>query len=349
MSWTFVACVLIAFAWLALFYLWGKCFLTLIHAGRDAASSIAFGYLILQIIYQVIYLPFYLCRGSYRATVYIWIGVVGVASVFLLFYLRKNKSEKRQRLKGNEIAGIAVAAILILSLACYISLHVSFYGADTVDYINRMNEFYYKDTMWITEGTLFFHYGMCSMFEFFTIPSLLTGIKPYYLSLFTVRIVGICLFSLITYRMGFIVFKKESQSFSWAALALSVITPYLLMFWGSMYTAEFFYWRIYEAKGFCQFVLLLIGFSVFLEMFRKDSDRKTLWKEQLIVGLAAVPVSASSLTSYLFLLLMGVLSILAFDRLKKGLVTIRSSMICALPNVIYLAAYFFEKMGIIVL
>ena len=348
MSWTFVACVLIAFAWLGLFYLWGRGFLTLIKAERDVASSIAFGYLALQVIYQVIYLPFYFSRGSFRATAYIWMGIVGVVSVLLL-YLRKRPDEDRKRLNMIEKIGVCIAGILVLGLAIYISLHVPYYGQDTRTYINTMNESYYRDSLWIEEGRLDFHYGMSSMFQFFTIPSLLTGIKPYYNSLFTVRIVGICLMSLIVYRTGIVVFRKEGKNFCWPAIVLSVLAPSLLMFWGSIYTAEFFYWRINEAKGFCQFILLPLGFSVTLAMFKEGIDRKSLWKQQLLVGLSAVSISASSLTPYLFLLFMGTVSLLAYDMLKSGWKTVRYAAICAIPNLIYLLVYILETKGIIVL
>ena len=347
MSWTFVACVGIAFAWLGLFYLWGRGFLTFIRAEQDLASSIAFGYLVLQFIYQIIYLPFYFARGSYRATVYIWLVIVAVASVLLCFFLRKHSSGQKQQLKTIEKAGVCLVSLLVLGLAFYISLHVPFYGQDTRVYISEMNESYYRDTMWVNARDTF-HYGMCSMFQFFTISSLATGIRPYYISLFSVRIVGICLFSLTLYRIGKVLFQKESIGISWAALFLAVIGSYMLMFWGSNYTAEFFYWRINEAKGYCQFVLLPIAFLIFLSMFRKNVDRKTLWKEQLLVGLAAVPVSASSLTPYLFFLLMGTFALLAYDKLKTGWKTIGCSMLCALPNILYLVLYILiDKQGII--
>lgn len=347
MSWTFVACVLIAFAWMALFFLWGRAFLTYIKVEYDISSSIVFGYLVLQIIYQGIYLPFYLARGSYRATAWIWIGIVSIISVFLLIYVMNHRMN--HHLKKNEKIGVFIAGILVLGLAVYISLHVPFYGADTRDYIARMNDFIYKDSMWITSGTLSFHYGMSSMFEFFTLPSLFTGIKPYYISLFTVRILGICLFSLIAYRTGTIVFGKKGNHISWSAVVLAVLVPYLLMLWGSNYTAEFFYWRINEAKGYCQFVLLSLAFSVFLAMFREDSDRKALWKEQLLIGLAAVPVSGSSLTSYIFLVFLSVCSLLVYEKFKEGWRTIKYSVICAVPNLCYLLIYFLETQGIIVL
>lgn len=347
MSWTFVACVGIAFAWIVLFYLWGRAFLTFIHAKRDAASSIAFGYLVLQMLYQVIYLPFFFTRGSYRATVYIWFGIVIAGSVGLVLYLRENKIQDKceSKMQKREIAGVALAVVTVLGLAFYIALRVPLYGDDTVTYITIMNQNYYRDSMWISAGTLNFHFGMCSMFQFFTIPSLLTGIRPYYISLFTVRIVGIVLFSMIVYRIGVIVFKRNEKSFCWHAVILAAISPYLLMFWGSMYTAEFFYWRINEAKGFCQFVLLPLGFSVFLSMFRTDVDRKPYWKEQFLVALSAVAVSSSSLTPFLFLLLMGVSALLAFDKLKNGWRTIGNTAICAIPNLIYLIVYILDKQG----
>lgn len=348
MSWTFVACVGIAFAWLGLFYLWGRGFLTLIKAEQGLASSIAFGYLVLQFLYQIIYLPFYFTRGSYRALTYTWLSIVLVFSVFLIVFLQKKRTKRRLEVKLFEKVGICLAAVLVFALAWFISLHVPFYGQDTRVYISKMNESIYRDSIWINEGELHFHYGMCSMFQFFTTPSLFTGIKPYYISLFTVRIVGVSLFSLIAYRTGKALFQKGIE-FCWSAVALSVLAPYLLMFWGSNYTAEFFYWRIYEAKGFGQFILFPIAFSVFLEMFRQNTDRKVLWKKQMLVGLSAVAVSASSLTPYIFFLLMGTLALLIYDKLKNGWKTVGCSIACALPNLIYLVVYILEKQSLIVL
>jgi len=348
MSWTFIACVGVAFAWMGLFYLWGSTFLTIIHAENGLASSVCFGYLVLQVLYQVIYLPFYLTRGSYRALSYTWLGLIVLSSVFLVFFLARKGVRKESLNRGGRV-GICIAGVLIISLACYISLHVPFYGQDTVTYISAMNDSYYRDTMWVVYGGTSLHYGMCSMFQFFTTSSLLTGIKPYYISLFTVRVVGICLFSMITYRIGETIFKKTDKDFSWPAVILSVVAPSLLMFWGSMYTAEFFYWRINEAKGFCQFVLLPLGFSVFLSMFERNVDRKPLWKKQVMVGLSAVAISASSLTPYLFLVLMATIALLAYDKLKDGWKTVGWSAICMSINLIYLAMYILEKKGMIVL
>ena len=348
MSWTFVACVGIAFAWMTLFYLWGRGFLTAIRAETDVASCIPFGYVFLQAIYHVFYLPFYFTRGSYRGLSYLWLSVVIIASIAMMVYLRRHIRISKDRLKGIEKAGIVFAAIMILCLSVFISLHVPFYGQDTVVYISTMNESYYKDSIWLNTRPGF-HHAMCSMFQFFTTSSLLTGIKPYYISLFTVRIVGVCLFSLITYRIGSILFKKTEAIFSWIALTLSIVCPYLLMFWGSNYTAEFFYWRINEAKGYGQFVLLPLGFSIFLGMMKDGERRGTLWKQQFLVGFAAVSISASTLAPYLFLQLMGTFALLAYDKLKNGVKTIAFALICSLPNLGHLVVYILANQKIIVL
>ncbi len=342
MSRAFIACLFISFAWMTLFYLWGRGVLTFIHADTNIASSIPFGYLVLQVVYHIIYLPFYLTRGSYRATAYIWLGIVTVGSVALLLYFQRKQSKKNRAIVAKERMGMLLSAVLILGLAVYISLHVPFYGADTVGYISTMNSAYFNDSMWITNGTLSIHHGLCSMFHFFTMSSLLTGIKPYYISLFTVRIVGVYLFSMILYHIGVIVFQKGRSIFCWPAAVLAILAPTLLMFWGSNYTAEFFYWRINEAKGYCQFVMMPLGFSTFLEMFKENAERKTLWKKQMIVALAAMPISSSSMTSYLFLVLMGTCAVLAFDRFKNGWRTISQAVACAMPNLLYLVIYTLE-------
>jgi len=150
---------------------------------------------------------------------------------------------------------------------------------------------------------------------------------------------------MVLYRAGEIVFRRAGGRICWPALTLSVLVPLLLMCWGSKYTAEFYYWRINEAKGYCQFILLPLGFTVFLDMLKNPSRRKKLWKEQLLVGVAAVAVSASALVSYLFLLMMGTAALLARDRFRNGLKTLGRSAVCALPNLVYLAIYILEKTG----
>ena len=331
---------------MALFYLWGRWFTGFIHADQDIASCIAFGYLVLQVIYQAIYLPFFLSKGSYRMVSYSWIVVVVIASVFLVLNLKKNPC-KKITLKKREKLGLGLASIMVIGLAAYISLHVPFYGADTETYISRMNDAYYMDSMWVRWGSLSVHHGLCSMFHFFTVSSLLTGIKPYYISLFTVRITGVCMSSMIVYKIGCTIFKRKGASFCWPAVVLSVLCPVLLLLWGSNYTAEFFYWRINEAKGYCQFVLLPEGFSVFLEMLKSENSRKIAWKKQMLIGLAAMPVSSSSMTPYIFLVIMGTVAILAFDKLKDGWRTIGNAVICSLPNLLYLILYVLEQKQVI--
>ena len=265
MSWTFLSCVLIVLAWLGLSFLWGRSFLTMIHAERDIASSIVFGYFSLQLLYQVFYLPFFLTRGSYRVVSYCWLVTVALCSALLLYYLRRHPSERRDRADWRAKVGLCAAAVLVLGLACFVALRAPLYGSDTLGYISEMNRCLNTDTLWINSGSVYFHSGMASMLQLFTVSALLTGIRPYYISLFTVRILGIVLSSLVVYHTGVILFRKACTKVCWPAITLAVLVPYLLMLWGSMYTAEFFYWRINEAKGYCQFVLLPMGFSIFLE------------------------------------------------------------------------------------
>lgn len=349
MSGFFVICLIISFAWLGLFYIFGLFTLKIIQGKQNVADSIVFGYLVLQFIFQIVYLPFFLSRGSYRGLSYFWISMIAILTIIIILFLHRHPSKRKLKLGKKEMIGVCVASFLVLGLACYISLHVPLYGQDTMQYISEMNKCFYRDSMWINSGMLSFHHGMCSMFEFFTISSVLTGIKPYYISLFTVRIVGVCLFSLVLYRTGTILFSRSNAtSLSWPSIVLAVLVPFSLMCWGSMYTAEFFYWRINEAKGYCQYIILPLGFSVFLEMYKSGSDRKTLWKEQLIVGLAAVPVSSSSLMPYLFLVYLGTVSLLTYDKLRGGWKTICCSLACALPNSLYLLVYILEARRIVV-
>jgi len=345
MSLTALACLLVSVAWMALFWLWGSSFLTGIRAKRSFAGSVVFGYLVCQSFYQLFYLPFLVFGGSYRVLSCLWLAVIASLSVLQAVFLRKRRSRRKRRLNRNEVVGICAAGAVILGLALYIALRVPLYGVDTQYYLSLMNELYYRDTSSVWYGVQRFHHGICSMNSLFTVSSLLTGIRPYYIFLFTMRLLGVYMTSMVLYRAGEIVFHRSGGRICWPALTLSVLVPLLLMCWGSQYTAEFYYWRINEAKGYCQFILLPLGFTVFLDMLKNPSRRKKLWKEQLLVGVAAVAVSASALVSYLFLLMMGTAALLARDRFRNGLKTLGRSAVCALPNLVYLAIYILEKTG----
>lgn len=345
MSWTFFACFLITVAWMTLFFLWGSSFLTAIRSELGIAGSVVFGYLVCQFLYQLFYLPFLIFGGSFRVLSYSWLVLIIVLSIPQAFLLLKHERYRKYRFTRKDRIGVFSAVAIIMGLSFYIALRVPLYGADTSYYISCMNELYYRDTASVWYGVQRFHHGISSMNCLFTISSLLTGIRPFYISLFTVRMLGVYMTSLIMYRTGDVIFRKKGIGICWPALVISVLVPLLLMSWGSIFTAEFYYWRINEAKGYCQFVLLPQGFSVFLDMLKNPARRKILWKEQLLVGFAAVATSASSLTPYLFLLLMGTASLLVFDRFKNGLSTVCSSAVCALPNLAYLVVYVLEKNG----
>ena len=337
----FLKCCGCAILFLSVFYIWGKALLKVLIVQDGLVDNILFGFVILLGLYQIPYVPAMLLRWGYRSITIPWIIIVGVATVGIVIWLIRNRSLKRIRYNMKEWAGIGIGIGIIIFLCCFISLHSPAYGYDTNAYISSMNDMYYNDRIWIKGGTLITHNGLNGLFGFMTIPSLLTNIRPYYMSLFTMRILLVVMTLLCSYRIGKIVFNETNSNFSFAALFTMLLTAILLVFWNSPYQAQFFIRRSNEAKSFCQFFLLPLALSVSFQMFSHDLDRKKTWILQLILGFSAVAVSMSSITSYLLLLFITMMALLVYDRFEKAKNTISWIVLCATPNLVCGIFYYF--------
>ena len=345
----YLLCCGIVLAYLGISYIWGRNFLSLIRAKVDLSSSILFGFIILLTSYQIPYMPFFLLRGSYKTLSLAWLAVISLITIYLLFRLIKAKTIVLVKADRLQIISIGIVSALFIYLCVFISMHSPAYGSDIDAYIDSMNAMCYNDSIWIQEGYLNIHHGMNSIFGMMTIPSLILGIRPYYMSLFTMRILLVLLSGMAVYRIGKSALKEEIENISLSALWMSAIVSVIIMFWNSDYQAHFFFRRSNEAKAYCQFVLYPLGFSVFLQMCTEKTERKGLWIQQFFVGLSAVAISMSSLTGYPFLVLMGMMAVLAYDKFRKPVKTILWSLLCVAPNLMYILLYLLDKNGQIVL
>lgn len=344
----FIECGLITVCYLILFFFWGRTFLSLIHARTYISDCLAFGYIFMQAFFQIVYLPFLLSRGSFRALSYTWIIILVIITCLMLVFLRKN-GELKFRIQSSKkrLSGAAIVLIITVSLTLLIASRPRPYGADTVGYINPMNWMVYDDSIFI-QGSVNFHHGLNSIFALFTIPAIITGIRPIYLAEFTMREVSIILTISIAYRTGRVAFKDYKNDISYYGLALSVIVMDILMMWESPYISQFFYRRSNEAKAFCQFVLLPLAFSVWIQLFQNNENDKHLWAEQFLLGFAAIPVATSSMTVYPIMTIIATAGLLVCNRLKRIKTILLKSFLCILPNLLYMGLYIISKQEIFI-
>ena len=327
-------------------YLWGKSFLSLVKIRADLSSSVLFGFIAVLFTYQVFYLPFFLSRGSYRIMSFSWLAIATLFTIYLFIREIREKDFFKPQITRLQAFSACTVSALVIFTCVFTSLHVPGYGSDIDYYISTMNMMYNDDVMWInSNGVLNIHNGSNSLFGLMTIPSLITGIRPYYLSVFTMRILLVVLAVLTVYRIGKIVFANDNQGISQSALWMSAFVVMLLMFWNSMYQPHFFFRRSNEAKAYCQFILHPLAFSIFLQMCKENENRKALWKEQVLVGLSAVAVSMSSLTAYPLLVFVGCVAILAYDRFNGTIRTSLYALLCAAPNLLFAVFFFLVKKG----
>ena len=343
----YIYCLLTIGVFLALFQIWGRFALQKIQLPYRLCDSMVLGFIILVGVYQIPYLITMMLRGSYRLMSWIWLITVSAITIAFEAAHLKQKIHLQVRDLAGRTAFFFLGAFLILSLSGFIALHAPAYGPDTDTYINGMNGMYYSDVIWIDAGSINYHQGINSLFGFFTMASIVTGIKPFYVSLFVMRSILVILTALVVYRTGTIAFNDHNKRPSWKSALLTGIVLFLIMNWNSMYQAQFFFRRSNEAKAYCQFVLLPFAFSVFLQMIRRPRYRQRLWCVQMITGFSAVAISMSSLTSFPMLVLIGLVALLIYDRCRHLKRDVVYSAISVIPNLLYLALYYSISHGFI--
>ena len=332
--------VLATICCLGVFFIWGSVFLGWIRSKRSFCENVLFGYIVMQAFYQVVYLPFFLARGSYRWLTILWLVFFAVTTAFCLGYIaRQIRWTRKKRSAKPLILGTMGVIVFISWLALRIGIHPRPFGADTNTYIDAMNKMVYQDIIWQRAGELYFHSGLNSHFGFFATLSMITGIHPYYVAHYFMRFIGVALTSMVAYRTGKVLLDRSNDGISGYGLALSVLVPLGLAFWSSIYTGYFFWMRTNEAKAYCQMILLPLAFSVCAETFLEDGERSVLWKKQMAIGLAAVPIATSSMTAYLLLIALNMIGLIARDRIRDIRPTVLRAIMCMLPNLCYLLLY----------
>ena len=342
-------CILITLGFLGVLYIWGKSFLTIMHGTTRISDCILFGFVVIHIVFQIIYLPFLLSRGSFYSLALIWLVAAILITAGLIFYLAKKANGKIPPLKSRNpqktfrnlspaqsICGILAIAVNIF-LCLYIGCRPRPNGFDTIQYIQRMNEMVYRGYLWNNGNALEIHQGLNSFYSLFAVLSWMTGIKPLYINSFTMRFLGIIFTSMIAYRFGWIAFGKKNNTYP---MLIAIIVPLTMMVWKTDYaTGRFFYERTNESKAFCQLFLFPLSVSLVFQMFLEENNRKLIWKEQIAVGLSAVPIAVSSLSIYPVIIFAGMAGLLVYDRFKGVIRTIYAAFLCVLPNLLYLCFY----------
>ena len=339
-----VGCIGITAAWLGLFYIWGKTLLTLFRLRSYFSNSVLFGLVSMSAVFQLFYLPFFFTRGSYHSLMILWsILLVGITGAMLIYLRRHEKKHRKAPLTKGQVIAAAAAIAVTLFLCAIAAYHPRSYGYDTNYYISIVNDMIYRDVICITDGALDVHHGLTNLFAMLGMASWLTGISPFYLEMHSMRYFGVILTALAACNAGRCLFHEENSRISIAGSAMAILVPIIFSFWGSMYGGAFFWQRTNEAKAICQLALFPLAFTVIIQLFQNHDERKKRWWEQAVIGLSAVPISVSSIFVYPALILIGMIGLLAHDRFRNFRSSVGYSVLCVLPNLIYLVVYYASK------
>lgn len=336
---TVLMCAALALVCLGVFYLWGWAFLRRIGARCLASECVCFGFIVMHVVYQALYLPFFLTRGSYKTLSILWFAVSSTVTVLCLCdCIGKRTKRRRKRRALSTKLSFLVAVALVACLCLVVGLHPRYYQDDGY-YINWMNLMVYRDTIFVSDGALYYHSGFNGFFGLFSTLCLVTGISPFYMALFTMRFLCVALTAVVACYTGQVFIGGSKRRASAWALALAVLVPLSMMCWSSMYTGMFLWMRSNESKAYCLTVLLPLAFAVCAELFVTKVSPVVTWKKQLAIGLAAVPVAASAMMAYPVLIIVFASALLVYDRFQHARRTILRALACIAPNLVYMLMY----------
>ncbi len=343
---TLIICILLTGISLIIFYIWGKSFFFFLKGKSCASDCVLFGFMILHIVFQPIYLIFLLSRGSFLVLSVIWLIFAFLITIGITVVLQIHKS-LRPVFSFDRVSSIVflINVLVVLLLCIYIGGHPRNTAKDSVQYIERMNEMVYMDTLWNDGNVLEIHQGLNSFYSLFAVMSLVTGIKPIYINNLTMRFLGVILCSMTAFKYGRIAFEKKSPTYPFT---VAIMVPLTMMIWNSLYGAGYFFFhRLNESKAYCQVILFPLAVAIFWEMIKENNNRNRLWVEEIVIGLSAVPIAVSSLSIYPVIVFSGAIAILVYDKCKNWLKTVTYSACCMMPNILYTGFYVLYTQGII--
>lgn len=342
--------------YLVVFGIWGAAANRFLKRETDIVEEIMIGFFLYFCFFQVIAIPLIILQYAFRMLVFIWIAVTAVVTGIALLIIsgpggRRRPAERgrhRKRWKASEVLLVIAAAVVAVS-AFVLVLRQEYYGWDTGYYIGLMNEAVSTDTMYVIDGNsgiyqteLNFRYCLSSFYLQFTIPARLMNIRPLFAAFYIIRPLGFILALLTAVLIGRVVLGESRSS-----LAVFVILYFLInILWLTSYTSsEFWLKRLYEAKGYCSNIILPMAFYIFLDMYRKPSERDALWGELFIVAFSSVAISMSSLIT--LPALIGIGGLVVFILFKDRIYTLANMLICMAPNIIYAVIFYLNTIHIV--
>ncbi|MCR5098233.1 MAG: hypothetical protein K6B14_04720 [Lachnospiraceae bacterium] len=340
--------------YILIFRLVGTTVLTVLGQKKLYIHRETVGFFAYFALFQMVYVPMVLLRARFHLLAYGWILTLVILVLLCAVYLVTAGGKSPFAMPGDTVMEEGLLGYMkwpvVIGCAAFVVFLVlqQYLGWDTAFYMGNMNEAIYTDTMYYyngNDGTLMksldFRYALSGFSMQFAIPCFLLEVSPTIMCYYGIRGLGAILALLIVYDFGMLLFEKNESR---AYLLVTAFLAVNMFFFTYSATSLFFIRRMNEAKGYCANVVLPMVALLLFMIYKKFG--RHLWALLFVICLGSVGASMSSMMLVPALLGLGAV-LLAIN--EKRLRPVFYAIVCALPNLCYVALFILNHEKILVI
>lgn len=331
------------------FCVYGVGFRKIFRVELQGYETAILGFFVYFGMFQIVALPLILLQRPFHELVVLWLVATGAMHVFVALKGRKELGSMTLGIFAGlwRMKGILLAAVILLvAFACWFQGTQQYIGWDTTYYIGTINTTVYTDTMYVYDGnsgvmakTLELRYALSAFYMHSALLCKLASLSGILIQKYVIGTICILMHGLIVFAIGRRLFPDKEKK----ALFMTGLVFLMHLGFQTMYTAsDFLLIRGYEAKGFCANVVIPAVFYAVVCLWQ-DKQRREYWVFLFMICFSSVPVSMSSI---LIVPAMVVVTVLAEWLLDRKWKILWQGFLCAVPNGIYLVAYFLYTQGV---
>ncbi len=346
-------CAVAILLYIITFYIYGFTFLESVRIKQQLCESVVCGLLVYFTIFQFYFVFFSIVVPlPFNIFSIIWFVInlvmtlLGIRKCHFLILEDIRKMIKEVKLFVLKHPVIAILLIVIMGISYVRIVLRPVVEIDPSNYLRIMNTTLYRNRIFLSGDAIPVKEIMRAFYYQFTTISSVLRIKPILVCFYVSRSIGFIGTNMVSYLIGKVIYKKNITD----NVCFIMIFQILCYLWFSVYCTNFYTRRLYEAKGYCQYIIcpFMFYFWIKLNSSKKYSDLSQ-WSLMFLCAIASIPVSASSLLLTPVGIICGGLLSLAYgwdiQSIDDKETIIKYSTISVIPNAIYLLIYLMSITG----
>lgn len=357
------ACMCILVVSLAVFYILGKALCIRLKWKLGTPEMICVGFFLYFSFFQIVAEIMIFTKQRLHTLGQIWLTLLAlllVAALRILYVAsKKDKNKEKKKYTNIRVTGFTRFLLLVMAAAvvceCFTAILLQRnVGWDFAYYIGNIATSVSTDTMYLFDGSsgllrkhMELRYALSAFYMNTAWISQMTAIPVLLLQKYVMGVLCVLLTNLVVYSFAMEILSHDCSR----AALLVTLTIVMTVFWDVYDTSgQFLMLRSYEAKAYCANIVLPMTLYLLYRIWKDDQKRQN-WEELFLVAFASIAISMSSLLLVPALLVIMCLAHILVNKMagrRMEWVFVCRAVCCLLPNLCYLAVYFFYSCGLLV-